>query len=169
MAWRYITGFASETERSLRVTLLVLLGLAVLSAALIAVTYRSPAGRRIGLLDSLYSTVQTLTTVGFGDFAFGGQSAWLRVWAIVLMVLGATLVTVVYALLTNLLVSRRIEQSLGRQLVTRMRDHVVVVGLDRSAFACWKRWSRRVSRLSSWNGTSTTGTSPTPARWRCPS
>jgi Trk K+ transport system NAD-binding subunit len=129
VAWRYITGFASETERSLRVTLLVLLGLAVLSAALIAVNYRGPAGRRIGLLDSLYSTVQTLTTVGFGDFAFGGQSAWLRVWAIVLMILGATLVTVVYALLTNLLVSRRIEQSLGRQLVTRMRDHVVLVGL----------------------------------------
>jgi Trk K+ transport system NAD-binding subunit len=38
-------------------------------------------------------------------------------------------VTIVYALLTNLLVSRRIAQSLGRQLATRMRDHVILVGL----------------------------------------
>ena len=52
------------------------------------------------------------------------EPPWLRVWAIVLMILGATLVTVVYALLTNLLVSRRIEQSLGRQHITRMRGHI---------------------------------------------
>jgi Trk K+ transport system NAD-binding subunit len=45
------------------------------------------------------------------------------------MILGATLVTIVYALLTNLLVSRRIAQSLGRQQITRMHDHVILVGL----------------------------------------
>jgi Trk K+ transport system NAD-binding subunit len=38
-------------------------------------------------------------------------------------------VTILYALLTNLLVSRRIEQSLGRQQVTGMHDHVILVGL----------------------------------------
>jgi Trk K+ transport system NAD-binding subunit len=80
-------------------------------------------------LDAAYFTTETLTTVGFGDFYFGTQSAWLRVWAIALMIIGATLVTVLYAMLTNLLVSRRIAQSLGRQLATRMRDHVVLVGL----------------------------------------
>ena len=45
------------------------------------------------------------------------------------MIIGFTLVTITYALLTNLLVSRRIEQSLGRQQVHGMRDHVIVVGL----------------------------------------
>src|SRR6201999_3949577 len=48
---------------------------------------------------------------------------------VLLMVIGFTLVTVTYALLTSLLVSRRIEQSLGRQQVHGMRDHVIVVGL----------------------------------------
>jgi Trk K+ transport system NAD-binding subunit len=38
-------------------------------------------------------------------------------------------VTTSFALFTNLLVSRRIEQSLGRQRVPGMADHVVVIGL----------------------------------------
>ena len=129
VAWRYVTSFATETERSLRITLGVLFGLAVVSVVLLGLGYRTPSGRRIGALDSIYFTTETLTTVGFGDFSYGAESPWLRVWSIVLMVVGATLVTVVYALLTNLLVSRRIEQSLGRQQVTRMRGHVILVGL----------------------------------------
>ena len=40
-----------------------------------------------------------------------------------------TLVTTAFALFTNLLVSRRIEQSLGRRRVPGMAGHVVVVGL----------------------------------------
>lgn len=129
VAWRYVTSFATETERSLRITLSLLLGLAVVSVLLLSLAYRSPAGQHIGALDSIYFTTETLTTVGFGDFSYGAESPWLRVWSIVLMIVGATLVTVVYALLTNLLVSRRIEQSLGRQQVTRMRGHVILVGL----------------------------------------
>src|SRR6201999_2269415 len=54
---------------------------------------------------------------------------WLRVFGILFMVIGFTLVTITYALLTNLLVSRRIEQSLGRQQVHGMHNHVIVVGL----------------------------------------
>ncbi|HSY14769.1 MAG TPA: NAD-binding protein [Jatrophihabitantaceae bacterium] len=129
IAWRYVTSFATETERSLRLTLVTLLGLAVLSVVLLSAGYRTASGGHLGLLNSTYFTTETLTTVGFGDFSFGVQPMWLRLWAILLMVLGATLVTVVYALLTNLLVSRRIEQSLGRQQVTRMRGHVILVGL----------------------------------------
>ena len=126
---RYVRGFVAESERAMRLTLGALLGVAVLSVVLLKVGYRSAEGRHMSLLDSAYFTTETLTTVGFGDFFFARQHDWLRVWAIGLMVLGATLVTVLYAMLTNLLVSRRIAQSLGRQLATRMHDHVVLVGL----------------------------------------
>jgi Trk K+ transport system NAD-binding subunit len=129
VAWRFVASFASETERSLRLTLAALTGLALLSIAALMIGYRPTSGRHLGLLDAVYFTTETLTTVGFGDFTFGSQPEWLRVWAVLLMVIGATLVTVTYALLTNLLVSRRIEQSLGRQQVTGMRDHVILVGL----------------------------------------
>jgi Trk K+ transport system NAD-binding subunit len=45
------------------------------------------------------------------------------------MIVGALIVTVLYAMLTNLLVSRRIAQSLGRQAATKMAGHVIVIGL----------------------------------------
>jgi Trk K+ transport system NAD-binding subunit len=126
---RYVRGFVTESQRPLRITLRVLLGVAVLSVVLLQIGYRGPNGSRMGLIDSAYFTTETLTTVGFGDFFFGHQSDWLRLWAIALMIIGATLVTILYAMLTNLLVSRRIAQSLGRQVAIRMHNHVVVVGL----------------------------------------
>ena len=126
---RYVRGFVASSERQLRTTLRLLLAVAILSVVLLWIGYRTADGARMSMLDAAYFTTETLTTVGFGDFFFGNQPTWLRVWAIVLMIIGATLVTVLYAMLTNLLVSRRIAQSLGRQLATRMSDHVILVGL----------------------------------------
>ena len=70
---------------------------------LLWIGYRTADGARMSVLDATYFTTETLTTVGFGDFFFGNQPTWLRVWAIALMIIGATLVTVLYAMLTNLL------------------------------------------------------------------
>ncbi len=81
------------------------------------------------LLDAVYFTVETIATVGFGDFYFRDQPDWLRAWAVLLMLIGATLATVFFALLTNALVSRRLEEGLGRRRVTALDDHVIVVGL----------------------------------------
>ena len=101
-------GFVAETDRAFRLTLPVLLAVAVaVGACCCASATATPAGRHMSLLDAVYFTTETLTTVGFGDFYFANQPTWLRVWAIALMIIGATLVTVLYAMLTNLLVSRR--------------------------------------------------------------
>ena len=91
--------------------------------------YREPDGSRLSLLDALYFTVTTVGTVGYGDYSFRGEPAWLRAFAIALIVLGAILATTFFALLTNLLVSRRIEESLGRGRVIGRFGHVVVIGL----------------------------------------
>ncbi len=129
VGWRYVIGFFHETEKSLRFTVTALVGLAIVSILLMSLAYRKPDHGHLSLLDSTYFTVETLTTVGYGDFSFGAESPALRVWAIILMLLGATMVTVVYALLTNLLVSRRIEHSLGRQQAGRMSGHIILIGL----------------------------------------
>lgn len=129
LAWRYLISIAAETDGPLRLTLTVLAALALLSTALLAVAYRTPGEHHITPLDGLYFTTETLTTVGYGDFSFGAEAPWLRVWAIGLMILGAAVITIVYALLTDLLVSRRIDQALGRQHIARMRGHIILIGL----------------------------------------
>jgi Trk K+ transport system NAD-binding subunit len=104
--------------------------LLVVASAVIRAFYvvHHPPGH-LTVLESVYFTVETVATVGYGDLNFSGQSAWFVVFGIVLILLGVALVSTVFALFTNFLVSRRIEQSLGRSKVPGMTGHVVVVGL----------------------------------------
>jgi Trk K+ transport system NAD-binding subunit len=53
----------------------------------------------------------------------------MEVFGICLILAGTTLVTTIFALLTNALVTRRIAQSLGQAQIPGMSGHVVMVGL----------------------------------------
>ena len=125
-AWR---ATVDAVDRPFRVALGIMAALAAVSVVVLMVGYVEPGGKRMGVLDALYFTVETIATVGFGDFSFRDQGPWLRGWAIIMMLLGAVLVYTAVAFLTNALVSRRLAQSFGRQRVTGMRDHIVVIGL----------------------------------------
>lgn len=128
LAWPRLV--LAESDRALRLALATLLGAGVVSVVVLLGSYRDASGRhRMGVIDAVYFTTETVTGVGYGDFSFVDQPAWLRVWAIGLMLGGAAIVTIVYALLTNYLVSRRLAESQGRRAVTGMSGHVVVVGL----------------------------------------
>ncbi len=71
-----------------------------------------------------------MTTVGYGDFSFRSPEPVADGrGALCLMLLGALFVAVFFAMLTNMLVSRRIEESLGRRRITGLRGHVLVIGL----------------------------------------
>jgi len=119
-----------EGNRALAVVAGALLALIVLSTIVLYFAYR-PGGSagRLSLLSSLYFTIETIATVGYGDYSFAHQSTWLIASAVVLIVAGVALVSTAFALFTNILVSRRIERSLGRRQVPGMVDHVIVVGL----------------------------------------
>jgi Trk K+ transport system NAD-binding subunit len=133
-SWRTARQFLVEIDRPMRLTIGSLLLVAGLSVALLLNGFRAAHDGRMTLLDAMYFTTETLTTVGFGDFYFANQPDWLRVWAILLMVGGATLVTILYAMLTNLLVTRRLAATAGRRAATGMRDHVILVGLGSVGF-----------------------------------
>ena len=120
---------ADAVDRPFRIAFAVLIGLAVISVGVLTALYEEPDGTRMNPLDAVYFTAETLATVGFGDFYFRDQVPALRLWAVFLILVGASLVALSTALLTNALVSRRLAQSLGRQRMIRMRDHIVVVGL----------------------------------------
>jgi Trk K+ transport system NAD-binding subunit len=130
----YLRDVAMSLMRAADRRLVIALGalVAVLTAATVVLrlTYQyAGPGHHITLLDSLYFTVETITTVGYGDFTFRSEPAWLVGFAILLMMTGALFVAVFFALVTNVLVSRRIEESLGRRKITGLHGHVLVIGL----------------------------------------
>jgi Trk K+ transport system NAD-binding subunit len=127
--WALLRSLSAEADRPLRVVV-TLLGLVVVVSVLVLRTgYVKPDGSHMTLIDAAYFTVETIATVGYGDFNFADQPTWLRVYAIGLMGGGAVLTAIVFALVTQLLVSRRIERSFGQRRVGAMRGHVVVIGL----------------------------------------
>ncbi len=125
----WLRQLLSGLDRRVRIALLALGLLIVVSISVLSAGYQEPDGTRMSLLDSAYFTVETIATVGYGDFSFREQDSWLRLWAISLMVVGAMLVTIFYALLTNALVSRQLAETLGRRRITGLDDHVVIVGV----------------------------------------
>jgi Trk K+ transport system NAD-binding subunit len=130
LARRISRTLAEEADRALIITLLLGVLLLIVSTVVLTLGYRQPTPpHHLSVEDAMYFTVETVATVGFGDFSFASQPAWLEAFGILLIVAGTTLVTTIFALLTNVLVSRRIEQSLGQGSIRGMEGHVVLVGL----------------------------------------
>jgi Trk K+ transport system NAD-binding subunit len=118
-----------EFPGPLRLALAAIVALAVISTTVLSIGYRTSSGSHLGVLNALYFTVVTISTVGFGDYSYAGQAAWLRLFGIVLIITGVALATTLFALITSTLFSRSIANAFGRQRITRMRGHVVIVGL----------------------------------------
>ena len=127
---RHVRTVVSIADKPLRIALVLGLVMLIISALVLHFAYDWSGHRsQLPLLDAVYFTVETVATVGFGDFSFSDQPVGIEVFGIALIVAGTTLVTTLFALLTNALVSRRIAQSLGQERIPGMRGHVVLVGL----------------------------------------
>ena len=103
-----------------------LVTLVTISTVLLHLGYRKPG---MSVLDGLYFSVETVATVGFGDFSFASQDPALRIWAIFLMLAGITTTAVLMAYVADFLISRRLNHSIGRRRARGMSGHVIVVGL----------------------------------------
>jgi Trk K+ transport system NAD-binding subunit len=130
---RYVRNLSMSlldaADRRLALALAALVAVLIASTAVLRLAYHLGGTGHLSVLDAAYFTVETITTVGYGDFSFHGQAPWLMAGGIALMLAGATFVAVFFALLTNIIVSRRIEESLGRQRITGLSGHVLVIGL----------------------------------------
>jgi Trk K+ transport system NAD-binding subunit len=116
-------------DKPLKINLAALVVLVLLASVVVVVWYRPSPGTHLSFISAVYFTVETVSTVGYGDYSYAGQSQALQVFAIVFIVLGVTLVTSGFALVTNLLLGRRISEAFGKQRATRMEGHTVVIGL----------------------------------------
>jgi len=116
-------------DRRLVSVLAALFAVIVASTVVLHLSYQLGGGHRLSVIDAAYFTVETVTTVGYGDYSFRGEPAWLVAGATGLMLAGALFVAVFFAMVTNVIVSRRISESLGQQRITGLREHVIVIGL----------------------------------------
>src|SRR5207253_8688008 len=138
---RLAISLVHATDRRLGLALAALLLVVTASTVVLRLGYEL-SGHHISTLQAVYFTMETITTVGYGDFTFSHETPWLVGFAVALMVTGALFVAVFFALLTNLIVSRRIEESLGRQRITGLSGHVLVIGLGSVGLAVVQRLAR---------------------------
>ena len=105
---------------------LVLIGLAVISS----LYFELVAG--LSPVDAVAYAVTLLTGASGGgvDFDAADAPVALKIYGIGLSLLGAALVGVVYALITDAIIGSRLLRLLGRRPIPRsLRDHVIVCGL----------------------------------------
>jgi Trk K+ transport system NAD-binding subunit len=138
-AWNLVLSLLHAADRRLVLAMAALVTVLIGSTVVLRLAYQLTSTQHLSVLDALYFTVETITTVGYGDFSFRGQAPWLMACAVCLMLAGALFVAVFFALLTNVLVSRRIEESLGRQQITGLTGHVLVIGLGAVGMGVVKR------------------------------
>ena len=87
----------------------------------------------VSLFDALYFVVETITNTGYGDFATREAGVSAQLVAILLMIGGAGLLALVYALVTGWFIARRIEVLQGR-LPERGEGHAVIAGAGNVGF-----------------------------------
>jgi voltage-gated potassium channel Kch len=84
-------------------------------------------------VDALYFTTTLITTVGLGDFNLAQSAAPLKLFGIMVMLGGTFLTAVVYGLIVDYVLNRRIDAVLGERLDS-LQDHYVVAGLGTVGF-----------------------------------
>ncbi len=122
---------ADYFDGPVRATLWVGLIVALISTVILRQFYvdLDAPNRHMTWIEAFYFTIETSATVGFGDFSFARQSPGLQAFAVALIIAGTAVVSLLFAFITNSLVSRRIEASLGRARVRGTEGHVILVGL----------------------------------------
>ena len=83
---------------------------------------------KLSWVDAWYFVVTLMTTVGFGDISLRTASTPSKVIGTLLMIASVTNTAIIFALITDSLLRRRIVLSFGRKRV-KQSGHVLVVGM----------------------------------------
>ena len=85
------------------------------------------------ILGSFYTTVMTLTTVGYGDFAPGTQAG--RLFTVVLVIFGVGTMLYTVGLVAQIMVEGRLMNLMGREkmetIIEKMSNHYIICGCGR--------------------------------------
>ncbi len=109
-------------DRALYVTLGLLAAVIVFSVGLFALA------KGLTPLDALFLVFTVISATGVGGSGVQADPDWIKIYVIALMVIGTAVLTILYAFVTNYIVSIKLSGLLGQQPVT-MENHIVLCGL----------------------------------------
>lgn len=121
------SAFVNDVNPAFYPVVAVVLALTVVSTLVLHFGHESP---RMGWVDAMYFTIETITTTGYGDFSFVNQPTWLRLFAAMLMFGGVTTIALLVAFIGDVLLSQRFIAAATHPRIGRLRNHIVVVGLS---------------------------------------
>src|SRR3989442_4187278 len=123
----------ASARTSLRTPFRIRYALMALGGALLFGTVGFHLVEGWSLADSLYVTVQTLTTVGYGDLP--PRSGTGRLFAVLVMLIGAGGVALAVSTIVQSVVKWELVSTFGQRRLTKrmskLRDHYIVCGLGR--------------------------------------
>jgi Trk K+ transport system NAD-binding subunit len=120
-AWTVLLG----ADARLRMMTAIVLGLTVTGIAV----FWWFSEQDLDLIDAIYFTVTIMTTTGFGDIHLRDAPPPLQLYGVALMLSGTAALAILFALITDALISARLARVLGATIPRGLRDHVVVCGL----------------------------------------
>ncbi|MCB0368290.1 MAG: NAD-binding protein, partial [Bdellovibrionales bacterium] len=78
------------------------------------------------ILDALYFTVTTITTVGYGDHNFSQASNFMKSYGIFLMFFGTALLASIFSLITDFLLTEKLKNFFGSHLIPKKGHHILI-------------------------------------------
>ena len=116
-----------NAPRDLRLLLSGLMALIMLSTIIFKY------GMNLTIIDAFYFVVSTVTTTGYGDITPKDASVVLKLFTCLVMLLGSAAVATLYSIITDALISARLQQlTIGHPIPEE--SHVIVVGLGNVGF-----------------------------------
>jgi Trk K+ transport system NAD-binding subunit len=120
-AWTLLLG----ADVRLRMTTVIVL---VLTLTGIAIFWLF-SEQNLDLIDAIYFTVTIMTTTGFGDIHLRNAPPPLQLYGVALMLSGTAALAILFALITDALISARLARVIGAAIPRGLHDHVIVCGL----------------------------------------
>ena len=99
-----------------------------------------------GWLDALYFVVVTVATVGYGDISLLNSSPVTKVIGILLMLSSTVFMWVIFSLIIDRMIKKRVQLSLGRKRY-RIQGHIIICGLGRLGYFIAETLLKRGDRV----------------------